>query len=457
MHDTKCKPDGETCCDDECSSGARNKYFVGKRLSPESFRNEQHYHIGRRRLLNRAIHGCGIVQGFTIETAPVEGGKLAIQLLLGPGLALDAAGRELLLPEETTLAFGDLHVAEVKKDTPAPIEPSCWLLSAHYAERPIDPISLRDACSCERKEWNRICETIVFCLRPCKEGDCQRCCDPGERCPDCNDDGARDGRSTCEVICDTLTQTPPEPPDETWIEVCGARVDVSAGVPLACITVGEDCGKWAILEVDEICAARQFVKRNDLLFDLIPDRDLTCIEEVSWEAIHRQSVPFVQFADFFPEVEKEGDKCLPCDTKFSVRFSGPVQARTVTTDCVAMRVYFRDGGWDRVLHVPIAAFHPDEELRATSAHIVVDGEWVEEKIKGTPEDIFRRPDLPVHVEIEIRGDYILDCCGRALDANARGLVAAPGGNGTPGGTLLSRFWVEPAPHAENANTTYSRA
>ena len=45
------------------------------------------------------------------------------------------------------------------------------------------------------------------------------------------------------------------------------------------------------------------------------------------------------------------------------------------------------------------------------------------------------------VEIEIRGDFIVDCNGQTVDANAIGLSPAPTGNGTPGGTFFSTFRV----------------
>ena len=45
------------------------------------------------------------------------------------------------------------------------------------------------------------------------------------------------------------------------------------------------------------------------------------------------------------------------------------------------------------------------------------------------------------VEIEIRGDYILDCNGQAIDANAIGRQSAPTGNGVPGDSYLSTFRV----------------
>ena len=56
------------------------------------------------------------------------------------------------------------------------------------------------------------------------------------------------------------------------------------------------------------------------------------------------------------------------------------------------------------------------------------------------------------ITIEVRGDYILDCNGQAVDANAHGFAlhghdcekVKPSGNGAPGGTLVSVFRVERA-------------
>jgi hypothetical protein len=59
----------ECCIDPRCESGLRNNYFEGKRLTPDSFRVEQRYLVERRRLLNRAIHGWGVVYGYGIKAA----------------------------------------------------------------------------------------------------------------------------------------------------------------------------------------------------------------------------------------------------------------------------------------------------------------------------------------------------------------------------------------------------
>jgi len=53
------------------------------------------------------------------------------------------------------------------------------------------------------------------------------------------------------------------------------------------------------------------------------------------------------------------------------------------------------------------------------------------------------------VEIEVRGDFIIDCNGQAVDANAVGLSPGPTGNGTPGGTFVSRFKVDRAKGASS--------
>ena len=60
------------------------------------------------------------------------------------------------------------------------------------------------------------------------------------------------------------------------------------------------------------------------------------------------------------------------------------------------------------------------------------------------------------VEIEVRGDFIVDCNGQPVDANAVGRRSAPTGNGTPGGTFLSTFRVEPRPPSACAATLRHR-
>src|SRR5262245_23199355 len=74
----------------------RNHYFYGKLLDVQQLQKEQHYLITARRRLNRLVLGHGVVCGLNVvaDTA----GMVRIQ----PGVALDAWGREIVVPE----AFG---------------------------------------------------------------------------------------------------------------------------------------------------------------------------------------------------------------------------------------------------------------------------------------------------------------------------------------------------------------
>ena len=72
---------------------ARNRYFYGKLLTVRDFEVEQRYHCTKRELLNRLLHGAGVVCGLGV-TASDES-----TLMIESGMALDYQGREIVLPE----------------------------------------------------------------------------------------------------------------------------------------------------------------------------------------------------------------------------------------------------------------------------------------------------------------------------------------------------------------------
>jgi hypothetical protein len=96
----------------------RPRYFAGKLVTAEDFELEQHYHIEKRRLLNRILQGAGIVTG--LEVAEGEQGTVTV----APGFAFDPHGREILVSEPQPLAIPDsdepvsicLLYAEVETD-----------------------------------------------------------------------------------------------------------------------------------------------------------------------------------------------------------------------------------------------------------------------------------------------------------------------------------------------------
>jgi hypothetical protein len=81
----------------------RLNYYNGQRLQAGDFRLEQDYHIRVRRMLNSSLHTYGIAAG--LEVFVKEGDPHT--LVITPGLALDAEGREIILMEpEEILAMG---------------------------------------------------------------------------------------------------------------------------------------------------------------------------------------------------------------------------------------------------------------------------------------------------------------------------------------------------------------
>jgi hypothetical protein len=497
----------EGCTDAPCDSGLRNQYFEGKRLTADSFRVEQSYLLERRRLLNRAIHGWGVVYGYAMK--PVRDGKCRTEeesgsLEIGPGLALDECGRELLLARAASLSVNNVILLDGKgarrmeRPPEGSYEPydkqqhgekrpqACWLLSAHYAEQLVGPMTVKDPCSCERSEWENVCETVRFSLRRvdceecCADFDCElECgCGTGPCCQQHTEESPRSQvdqdkvekegeqyestehrgksgnpvhRGGCQCLCEYLTGLSDAECgglceiDDPCVHI---RADLRHGVPLACVRLREDdCDNWVFDRWFEACGPRRLVKRNDALFDLIRGCDLTRISAVGWADWHRSTRP-VHWDDFQASFgEETGPQSgLNLTSKYWVEFSRPVRKDTVRADCFLMTVivYEDEAGWGEARRVPILDVDTSAATGTpagfvTRATLVVDAGWVDDATESR-KTIFNRN--AAAVEIEIRGDFIVDCNGQTIDANAIGLSPGPTGNGTPGGTFISTFHVQ---------------
>jgi hypothetical protein len=490
---------GECCTDSKCESGIRNNYFDGKRLTTDSFRVEQTYSLERRHLLNRALHGWGVVYGYEVTSADSQAQQDGSgQLKIGAGLALDTCGRELL-ETGTTIEFKNVifldrngkrwDLDEAFKqagispgfswDNPPPalvdgLKKWCWLLSVHYAERDIDHIRIEDRCQCGRDKWDHLCETTHYSLRPidcdkcCGQFDCELECDCGTG-PCCDDPTYEQGpvpptretrqRGGCQCLCKHLTHLTVG--GECSLceieEPCGkVRVDVKNGVPLACVKLVTDKCGLAFGAIVDACGPRRLVKRNDLLFDLIRGCDLTRINDYGWQAWHREDTT-VLYEDFKSAFGPGGGNAAEYVTdKFWVEFSRPVRRKTVRADCFVMTIISseNDDRWWETSRVPIVRVEMPPGDLIERATIVVGGKWLRGAVRS---DSTRLQNGPFRVELEVRGDFIVDCNGQTVDANPHGLTKVPTGNGTPGGTFLSTFLVAAAPEnpadSENEDLT----
>jgi hypothetical protein len=492
---------GECCTELKCESGLRNNYFDGKRLTTNSFQVEQTYSLERRHLLNRAIHGWGVACGYEVTSAGSQAQQDgAGQLTIGAGLALDKCGRELL-ETGTTIQFKDVIFLDrdgkrwdidaalkqlgvpsgVSWDNPPQavvdrLKERCWRLNVHYAERDVDHIRIEDRCQCGRDEWDHVCETVYYSLQVV---DCDECCDHFDcelKCecatgPCCDDAKEHTDekvavpptlethqRSGCQCLCKHLTKLPIGGECGPLCQIegpCGnVRVDVKNGVPLACVKlVADKCG-LAFGSIVDACGPRRLVKRNDLLFDLIRGCDLTRIKNIGWGKWHRKSdpIPFEEFADAFAQGGGKEPEYVTRD--FWVEFSRPVRRDTVRRDCFVMTIITSepDDVWWETLRVPIVRVKAEDAELVTRATIVVDGPWLRDTLRGAA-SIFQGQ--VTRVELEVRGDFIVDCNDQTVDANPHGRVPVPTGNGTPGGTFLSTFLVGAAPTPSRPDTYYS--
>ncbi|QAY79327.1 hypothetical protein [Sphingosinicella sp. BN140058] len=343
-----------------CSPTERNRYFRGKLLTVSDYQTEQSYMIGRRRLINRAMLGWGVVAGFELRHDEAV-------LTIGTGVALDRAGRELLACEPVRLEQAR-DLIWLGRGTcgyeaqPVPGEEQersrqsrredggegqageapggegpLHLLRAHYAEVPVDGIRVDDGCGAATCEANHLCETVVYSLEPiddCRSGlpGCPdgrtgcRHCDPGEseekredRQGDYDDGlpllpqaGVHD-RGPQERLCLWSEQRrealcigeeerrdchDPCRRDKLHKHGC-LWVDLDAGIPLACVTVAVDpCGDPVIAGITDACRPRRLARPNEMLFDLIRGCDLTRIVDIGWREWHERADAVVPFAAF---------------------------------------------------------------------------------------------------------------------------------------------------------------
>ena len=105
-------------------------------------------------------------------------------MLIGDGLAFDKLGRELIQVHQTWVSLDNLLVLDkegrlVREDGclgdrfKGECGDDCWSLTAHYAEKALGHIKISDPCRCDREEWDRTCETVVYTLQ---QIDCEQCC-----------------------------------------------------------------------------------------------------------------------------------------------------------------------------------------------------------------------------------------------------------------------------------------
>jgi hypothetical protein len=367
----------------------RMRWFTGRFVTSRDLTDEQRYLVGRRWLLNRLLHGEGVLCGLEVrrderpDCAPTT-------VWLEPGVALDCRGRELISACRQCVTW------------PSSAEPGCdpppheeRLLVIRYREQPVDPqYALLDDCSPPgAKQPTRVREHVEWRLVTREE---LPHCWPGERPPvhdDC-DDG--DGP-------------------------CG---------PGGCIEPYCRCGGWLPLVLltrhdgGDIHVSRPLGGRSPVA------SYLTKIARVNWP--HGGELELGQL------IERRG--------RLEVEFDRPLLASDGDATGInqfTFQVEF--GGLERNLEfLPSADDSPALEDR-TRAVFTIDRElWDPEHRPQRNRERhgaqWRSSLRGSYVIVTLRCDFILDCHGNPVDGDHLG-GRLPSGNGTPGGTFRSWFAV----------------
>lgn len=87
---------------DELKALERNRFFYGKLLTAEDFIAEQNYFNTKLRLLNSLFFGSGVIAGLNVIKTDER------SIAIDSGIALDHAGREIIVPEPMIVKINEL-------------------------------------------------------------------------------------------------------------------------------------------------------------------------------------------------------------------------------------------------------------------------------------------------------------------------------------------------------------
>lgn len=422
------------------------------------FRDE----LSRQQLINRAVHGYGVVIGYGLTVR--DDGHLDLRhgrLELSGGLALDRYGR-MLVWTGGRLGLDDLVGRR-------PERAGVYTLTAHYAVRRPD----HDDCGpcAERPLWTD--EGVVFTLslrRPQIDRGCPE--HPGERCVGHDEylnrrnGGLPGDRPSVPPSPDVgwYARTPRSPEDscqDGW----DYDPDPRTGVPLARVEIcdltegkdgndpgaegspktqssdpgSRDCAPrygFCPDEAPDVVGVRPLVYRNPLLYELTRccDDDAPQVKAVSWQRwIDRGWADPVPWTEFEQWVVANEDG-------FQVTFTKPIAPETLHEASVFVTAFYQDddASW-RGYRVPMSRVVPvQRQGKVLGIRLIPEREeWADAEVSG------RRSHLVdgVRVEVTIRGQLVRDECGRMLDARPIGADCGGRCQARPGGDLVSAFQV----------------
>lgn len=421
----------------------RNHYYTGKLLTSRDLLDEQRYQRDKLRLHHLALHGWGVVCGLQVKPHPY---CPQLKLVITPGLAIDACGREIRVMEPTEIALPKL-APPPKPAPPCPSEPTAQgqPFAWDTESDPAQASPPNTAAPSNEAQETEECEpgyTLYVCLR---YDECETEFQPApfDECG-CNQNGQQPNR-ICETFkLDIVTERPFADEDDCDVDDCRTLYQTAwEGCPTpranACLLLAEirdyRPGQPVLLQQIDNLTHRQQLPSVALLdrvlqclLDKLPTRRLTHIEAISWT--HRQKYHCHDFLRYYVSNEKTPQS-------FDITFEGPVRSEGITPrtfQAIAVRYEERNFGAGLPEIVPAKVTLSQDR---TKASLYIDPEYARRRLGHTNFDLY----------IRLRCNLIVDDNGNAVDGNllarldpdGKYVDGPPTGDGLPGGLFES--WI----------------
>lgn len=142
-------------------------YHFGMLLGVDDFQAEQGFHLGRSRRHQRLLHGSGVVAGY-----PVSFDEALTELRVGPGLAVDALGRDLALDQTQCVNLVKWWLQHQKEEafadlpslTDATVDLDVVVCYSTCLSSPVPAIAEPCAGQASDIAYSRVCETVTLQL-----------------------------------------------------------------------------------------------------------------------------------------------------------------------------------------------------------------------------------------------------------------------------------------------------
>ena len=133
----------------------RNHYFYGKLLTVRDFELEQKYFNNKRRVLNRLMHGVGVVAG--LDVVHLDDQSISLEA----GMALDSYGREIVVQEPAAKKLHLIDGFEQVKNSP-----NTYLCIEYHEQlsEPVHSVASDPQEGQQNQQYNRVNESYRLFL-----------------------------------------------------------------------------------------------------------------------------------------------------------------------------------------------------------------------------------------------------------------------------------------------------